>query len=189
MNIDLTEAREAAKKASEQIQEARKQMTAAIREVLENGLVSLFDTYEFLGSIGWTQYTPYFNDGDTCVFGSTITEPSLNSVKDIEEDTTRNEGYEHGEDFSAHSEENIYGEYDRGARNYSKFPNPDYDPAYAECEHAVVAFLTTLAGNEARSYHDTTPTTFDSALMQIFGDHAQITITRDGIQVNEYHHD
>lgn len=28
----------------------------------------LFDKYEGLESFGWTQYTPYFMDGDPCVF-------------------------------------------------------------------------------------------------------------------------
>ncbi len=29
----------------------------------------LFDKYEGLESFGWAQYTPYFMDGDPCVFG------------------------------------------------------------------------------------------------------------------------
>lgn len=189
MNITLSEARQKALEAQEQIQKAQKQMADAIREVLETGFAPLFETYAFLGSIGWTQYTPYFNDGDACIFSSTISEPSLNSLKDIEDGTETTYGYEHGSDFYAHSSEHIYGDYNPETRNYLKFPSPDYDPAYAECEAAVAAFTQALAGNEERSYTDTGPTTFDSALRELFGDHVAITVTRDGIQVDEYQHD
>lgn len=38
-------------------------------EILEEGFKSIFDKYPELKSFSWRQYTPYFNDGDTCTFG------------------------------------------------------------------------------------------------------------------------
>jgi hypothetical protein len=35
----------------------------------------IFDKYPQLESVEWTQYTPYFNDGDTCEFG--VHEPRI----------------------------------------------------------------------------------------------------------------
>jgi len=38
-------------------------------EVLKAALGDLFTCYPELGAVRWRQYTPYFNDGDECVFG------------------------------------------------------------------------------------------------------------------------
>ena len=32
-------------------------------------IMDLFNEYPALNSFGWVQYTPYFNDGDECIFG------------------------------------------------------------------------------------------------------------------------
>lgn len=50
------------------MQVLRQEMVEAAEHLLRTGFKSLFDEYEGLNSIGWTQYTPYFNDGDPCVF-------------------------------------------------------------------------------------------------------------------------
>lgn len=39
------------------------------KEKLTPALLSVFDKHSELVAIGWTQYTPFFNDGDTCEFG------------------------------------------------------------------------------------------------------------------------
>ncbi len=180
--IKLTEAREKAEQARKQIEDARQQRASAIRDALEEGFTPIFDEFPFLGSIAWTQYRPYFNDGDLCVFSSQFTEPSLNSLKDIEDGTAVEYGYENGEDFNVKSGPTLgWGANER--------PNPDFDPQYEACNKAVQEFCSLIAGDETRSYSDATPTTFDSALQQLFGDHAQITVTREGIEVDHYEHE
>jgi hypothetical protein len=44
----------------------------------ENGTAKLY-------SFTWTQYTPYWNDGDTCYFGSSHKEPDINDYADVSE--------------------------------------------------------------------------------------------------------
>ena len=38
-------------------------------DLLQKEFDALFIEYPEIGKIEWTQYTPYFNDGDPCVFG------------------------------------------------------------------------------------------------------------------------
>lgn len=56
--------------------EAHKLMTQAFHE----GCKELFAAYPAIKSFGWTQFTPFFNDGDQCVFGVYSDYPMINGV-------------------------------------------------------------------------------------------------------------
>ena len=74
----------------------------------------LFDTHPDLESFSWQQYTPYFNDGDTCTFSVYSDYPTINGDND----------------------------YDRFTRELNeKYTNPDYDPKKAELYDAVKDFI------------------------------------------------
>lgn len=60
---------ETLKAAAEAREEALKAATEKAREVVTPGLKDFMETHPELVAISWTQYTPYFNDGDTCEFG------------------------------------------------------------------------------------------------------------------------
>ena len=38
------------------------------KDVFEDGCKNIFEKYPKIESFGWNQYTPYFNDGETCFF-------------------------------------------------------------------------------------------------------------------------
>lgn len=40
----------------------------------------LFKDHPSLKSFSWTQYTPHFNDGDSCIFEANIEYPTINDV-------------------------------------------------------------------------------------------------------------
>jgi len=58
------------------------------RTLILQSLQQLFNKEPNLQRIGWTQYTPYFNDGDTCEFGVNADQSSiyLNGVNAYYED-------------------------------------------------------------------------------------------------------
>src|SRR5579872_2884278 len=58
----------------------RQQMKDAAGQVIREGLRSLFDQHPQLTCVGWKQYTPYFNDGDECIFSVHTSEPEINGV-------------------------------------------------------------------------------------------------------------
>lgn len=65
--------------------EARKIIDEALekgKSFLIEGMNAVFEEYEQLESISWTQYTPYFNDGDPCEFSSNIYSIELNDLNE-----------------------------------------------------------------------------------------------------------
>lgn len=98
----------------------------------------LFDAVPDLEAIDIVQYTPYFNDGDTCEFG-------ISSV-------------------SFYNEEDFSHDYD------SDFDSPQEQQALKDL------LKTFIYSNE-------------DLMKSLYGDHAQITITREETKIEEYEHD
>jgi hypothetical protein len=69
----MQEYKEAWAKAREQIAIARK----TVKDVFEKEAVAFVNTLP-IESFSWVQYTPYFNDGDACVFGVYTDYPEIN---------------------------------------------------------------------------------------------------------------
>lgn len=126
-----------------------------------------FEPPTALTKIQWTQYTPYFNDGDACVFSAN--DPELFMGGESEDDENDGEG------------DDTYGLVSRG-RDYCK-PDSDYNKerrAKLEQKYGtatVAAFLSVWSRLD------------DEILLAVFGDHQQITITKDEVTVEEYSHD
>lgn len=49
--------------------EILKEFEANGKELLAETAQAIFQSHPDVDSIGWTQYTPYYNDGDACQFG------------------------------------------------------------------------------------------------------------------------
>ena len=50
--------------------EKRKELTAQLKKDFPALLAPLFEKYPGVKNVRWTQYTPYFADGDPCEFSS-----------------------------------------------------------------------------------------------------------------------
>lgn len=76
----------------EKIEEFRQKKAALEQELatlgeqlLKEETAKLFEKYKKLEAISWTQYTPYFNDGDSCEFRSRHHDPYI-TIDGLEED-------------------------------------------------------------------------------------------------------
>ena len=117
-------------------------------------------------SFGWTQYTPYFNDGDPCVFNAHT--PWVRTEWDA--DGVDEYAVEVSDSHPSLGNERWNGD----ARRWETFVNEHYDKArYDRCK----AMAAALEGGE-----------FDDVLIDRFGDHAEVTVTRGGITVAFYEH-
>ena len=45
-----------------------KEMKEKVQKELKPVLQDFMNSHSNIKAIGWTQYTPYFNDGDECIF-------------------------------------------------------------------------------------------------------------------------
>lgn len=79
--------------ARKKVEEAKKAAQEASRVAFKAGSAELFEAHPDLESFGWRQYTPYFNDGDECVFGVRSDFPDLNGMDENGGDEEDYEAY------------------------------------------------------------------------------------------------
>jgi hypothetical protein len=153
-----------------------------------------------VGGVVWTQYTPYFNDGDECVFrvsGKYLfpTSTDLDDLSGYDEDL-----FPSFDDIKNY----VYVlENDKAPANYRTWYDADaFKRTFGATKEQhildvaqtaglnkgnVVEFYKTL--NDWEKLQDTLASIDDDIYKDIFGDHAKIVVTRDGINVDEYSHD
>lgn len=64
------------KELQDRLNQAKAIMVAEAKDLFNNVVKDLFEEFPAMNNFSWTQYTPYFNDGDSCSFG-------VNSEADI----------------------------------------------------------------------------------------------------------
>ncbi len=60
------------------MKELRKTIKKQAKDFFSEASKGLFEKYPELTSFRWSQYTPYFNDGEPCVFSANVEYPYLN---------------------------------------------------------------------------------------------------------------
>lgn len=132
-------------------------------------------------SFGWRQYTPYYNDGEPCVFGvGNIWFLTPEAVEDPEDKKLREDDYYRWEEVHSYGG---FGEtvkdqvYDEPKRRYVDVErqNPHHNQRLFEvCERLSAEVWS---GE------------FHVALLAAFGDHAIVTVNKDKITVEYFEHD
>jgi hypothetical protein len=113
-------------------------------------------------AFGWAQYTPYFNDGDSCTFSVgelwflTVDDPDVEDVED---------SYDYRVGYSEHPS--------LGKAVSSVYSGPD-----EERFNRVRALSDAINGGA-----------FEDVLLEAFGDHAEVIVKPSGITVDYYSHD
>lgn len=148
-----------------------------IRAVIDDDGIAVF---------GWTQYTPYFNDGDPCEFSAGepwfLTHADLDALKakqriviDEDEDLLDIVDWDHYEyEISGHPTLGI----DQWDSSFHKRVTIERDPDTIARYERCRALAKAIGSGE-----------FDDVLFDAFGDHASIRVRRTGISVDEYSHD
>lgn len=119
--------------------EFQKELTEFGKAALSEEFKKVFDAHPEIKAIRWTQYTPYFNDGETCEFSRHDLEVRLTDTAEDEFESS----------WSAKT--------------------PELKKAFSA--------VRPLKGIDEEIYE------------AVFGDHCQVTATREGFEVEEYEHD
>ena len=153
------------KQKQAEIKRLQKELQDKSSEIFLSSFKNLFEETPKLKSFAWSQYTPYFNDGDTCYFSANTDYLTINGDKD--DDAT----------WSQEKKVISWGTWNREKKVYEgriEQDNPDYDKELTEAVNKVKKFLSL----------------FDNSFYQTqFGDHTMVTVTPDGIDTEEYEHD
>jgi len=125
---------------------------------------------EGVTSVRWEGYTPYFNDGDACEYG--VNEASVSLDFGDEEGGEMDDGF--------YSEWDLYefGEGDTWEERYRNRTHTVNGKDAAHVSKALKEFNKTLTGGQ-----------HNELLKRLFGDHAQVTATREGFDVEFYDHE
>lgn len=156
------------KAAKEIVRKAQEEANQVVKEAFSDMAKIVFEQNPELKGFRWTQYTPYFNDGNSCEFG-------VNDFELLHPEDQYNE-------LSKYEEEERGGYHDcldiiKGRVNYllGWYRAPEgYTSPLRKAYNSVKDFL-----------HE-----FDeSDLEKMFGDHVEITVTPEGVEVDGYSHD
>jgi hypothetical protein len=128
--------------------------------MFKESLKSFFELNPGINALRWTQYTPYFNDGDACVFS--VQDVYFTNAKGNQLDDISDWGEYEGDD------ENVWSE------NYYKYFSDKPGVDVKSCE-----FLSGMISSSD----------MEDIMKQMFGDHVCVTVTRVGIDVTDYDHD
>lgn len=86
-DIEIAETSQSYEQFKQLVDETNKKKLSLMKNYLLGESKKIFAKYPKLKSFGWTQYTPYFNDGDACYFGVNSDCPYINGehCEDMEE--------------------------------------------------------------------------------------------------------
>lgn len=136
-------------------QKLKKDMEKNAIAVVSSRFKEIFETFPEVKAIGWTQYAPYFNDGDACVFS--VHEICF-KLNELEEKSDEDEDYDEDSDFYRYPESDIpYGDKtpvglaEKELNNFADSFENVFQEAFGE--HSLV--VCTREGFDIREYaHD-----------------------------------
>ena len=149
----------------EEIKKLKKEMLEASNKIFTDLTKTIFEDHPKVKSFGWNQYTPYFNDGETCEFSANVDYIQING-EPVDES-----------EWISETKITNYGTWNREKREYegrTEVANLNYDPELVSASDEIREFL--------RNFDE-------DFFMSQFGDHAEVTITSEGVSVDEYEHD
>lgn len=134
-----------------------------------------FDKNPGITALKWTQYTPYFNDGDACVFR--VNDVTFTNAPEDKLDNVTAWGEYEGEDESVWVTQNVAHVLSSGSKYYMN------KAAKIRAAGGIDEDSCNLIDKMIQSDE------MEEIMKEMFGDHVQITATRDGFDVDEYEHD
>lgn len=126
MTLDMTALEAKINKMNEEIAALRAKYTEDAKVMFSDACSSFFDSTPEIKSLQWTQYTPYFNDGEECIF----------SVNDIYYNINRNFGKTE-EEIEEDGDEEDYDNWEGDQFSYRS--TVELKAAIAEIERALAA--------------------------------------------------
>ena len=157
----------ASKKQS--LEALRKKINEEFKEQIANVFTDFFKENPTVYAFAWAQYTPYFNDGDTCTFrvNDITAYYDTEATREAIEEKDSSLFWGEGEDAVDTSEYDYSGGYSASTRK---------PRVLTDAEKNTDEFIRQL--NQ-----------FEDEFLYAFGDHVSVTVTRDGVDVEEYDHD
>lgn len=147
----------------------KKEFSKKAQDALKVEFKNFFNKHESVKTIEWTQYTPYFNDGDECLFS--VGAPSFYGDKNVDND-------------NSDPTDNCI------VYNLRRVSNSRYDHN-ARKQLPAERSLTPEEDSLLNDANDLKELIYELAddMKIMFGDHVSVVANREGFSVSEYEHD
>lgn len=155
-------------KLLEERAELNKRFQEKAQELFKETTKEFFEKNPAVTAIIWTQYTPYFNDGDTCEFS--VNDPYFTNADGDDIDDLSSWGEYEG------NNDKVWSESAWGFK-YTKERDPEAD--FSGVDMASVNKMSELIQSSD----------MEDVMEAMFGDHVRVTATRNGFDVDDYSHD
>ncbi|NTF18062.1 hypothetical protein G6L37_06565 [Agrobacterium rubi] len=159
---------------NKQVKQIRDNTKAQAQSIIKDVFADFFVKQPKVYGIGWTQYTPYWSDGEECKF-------SVNDIKlFLSEDSYNDDDYQEG-DQDLHRDRAFYagrnGDQDEVDEIDAKIASFGGDEVY---NAAVLDFANIVSVlRSIRKEH----------MEMLYGDHVSVLYTAEGVTVAEYDHE
>lgn len=146
-------------------EEMMKKVQESMKANMKTVFKTFFDTHPEVKTIHWTQYAPYFNDGDECVFS--VHEPYFSRTEHAEI-CEREHAWGDGDDGLVESRV-----WDEGRRRYVK------DTSVSKQLLRDMEVMSRIIQSDVN----------EGVMRAMFGRHVWVKAHRDGFEVEDYDHD
>ena len=150
----------------------RKKFQETAQALFKETTKEFFEGNPAITAVVWTQYTPYFNDGDTCEFR--VNEPTFTNAPDPE---------------------NVrWGEYEGEEEDVFAVENPRWalesDREYYKETREAVAKAGGIDVDSCEAFSRMIQSSaMEDVMLAMFDDHCKVIATREGFEVEEHEHD
>lgn len=146
-----------------QKQELQEQISKHGKKALVTEFNQFFESNSNVEAVRWSQYTPYFNDGDSCEFGRNDFYVKLKKALPIVK-------YDKTDGLTSDDDDDGFTD------SYTIESDRNKDPRTLALAKSLEKLSRAFSGT-------------DDIFLDTFGDHVQVTCTRDGFDVEEQSHD
>lgn len=166
-----------------EINKQKEELVSQLRKDFAPMLQPLFEKSSGkIQSISWSQYTPYFNDGDECVF-------SVHADLDY---SLKLNGVSF-DDYDEDEEDQLFGSKEYGMRKYlegedvyqdwiKRYPDDTLNPDTKDEDLRLYKI--------AQEFESVLNSIDDEFFKDLFGDHVEVTVYADGrVETERYEHD
>jgi predicted nucleic acid-binding Zn-ribbon protein len=168
-----------------QIAKLEQQAHKESSKLITKGFKALFKKHPDLKSFSWNQYTPYFNDGDECVFGAYTDHVSINGSDEAESTYEVRRFLD-----TLHNPKKAINKLQKQIEEQKK---EKYSYDYLEEQiKAIENGSIEETRNKLAILEDIDQilcTVNNDTYKEIFGDHVTVTVTKDGWTTESYEHD
>jgi len=155
-------------------EELRKQFQERAQSLFKNITKEFFNKNPGITGVVWTQYTPYFNDGDTCEFSvndCTFTNAPVDELDDVRW------GDYNGETEGVWATENVPHVLNSDSQYYKEMRELIMSKGGIDAESCQLLSDAICSGE------------MEDVMRAMFGDHVKVIATREGFDVDDYDHD